>query len=79
MLEMYSEARIAVIREVRNHPKLVADLKVLGPNAEWPDQLGEIAAYCLVMMDGVYLPHELEKLYDVLYTKLKMKSMIRIH
>lgn len=70
--EMFSDARIALQREVKEHPLLIELLKIYEQD-DWPGQLGEIAAYVLVMMDGMYMPHELEKLYDILFWKLRGK------
>ncbi len=77
----YSEARIALMREVsKNHPNLVFTMRASGvkPN-DWPGQLAEIAAYCKVLMDGNYMPDELEALYPQLLAKLRKKGQIIIH
>ena len=78
-LEFFSNARIAVMREVKHHPPLVAqlfELKEENPSADWPDQVGVIAAYCLVMLDGSYMPTELDTLCESLIFKLIDKRKI---
>ncbi|PHQ81742.1 MAG: hypothetical protein COB66_01335 [Coxiella sp. (in: Bacteria)] len=74
-LEVWSEARIALNKEVANHPVL---LNLLGPlpkddHGAW---LGEVAAYVGVIMNGDYMPMELEHLYPKLFWKLKKKGVI---
>jgi len=72
-LEMFSEARIALMREVGQHPKLLQQLHDGGhsPNTDWPEMLGVIAAYCNIVMDGFYSQADLEHLYDIVYWKLR--------
>jgi len=71
--EMFSEGRIALQREVNKHPILVALIQQAAAegNGEWGDQIGEIAAFCGIAMDGMYTHSELEYLYPELYFKLK--------
>jgi len=76
-LEYFSPARIALMREVNKHPPLIELLGTI-PADDWPARIGEIAAYVVIIMDGMYLPHELEKLYDILYEKLWRKRMTRV-
>lgn len=81
-LEFFSNARIAVMREVNKHPQLViqlCELKLENPDADWPDQVGVIAAYCMVVLDGVYMPRELDTLCEQLIFKLIDKRKIIIH
>jgi len=76
--EMFSEARIALMKEVRtNHPELVFKLQAAG-STDWGTQLGEIAAHVNVLMDGNYMPDELEALYPQLIQKLRKKGQIVI-
>lgn len=70
---MFSEAKIALMREVKlHHPDLVTQL-VEQESKEWADQLGTIAAYLFIIMDGVYLPAQLEDLTEKLVWKLRAK------
>jgi hypothetical protein len=72
--EMFSEARIALCREiVKCWPVLAQQLHEVhqeNPDITWPDQLGIIAAFCGVVMDGFYSQQQLEELTDKLYWKL---------
>ena len=70
--EMFSQAKIAMIQECKEHPELMAELSQYQPD-DWGGAVGEIAAYCLVTMEGSYYPSELEKLYEILYFKLRGK------
>jgi len=74
--EMFSEARIELVKEVRRHEPLVYLLKNLGIEASWEDQLAEIAAYCFIVVDGNYTPDDLEGMYDMLIKSLRKKSTI---
>ncbi len=77
--EMFSEARIALMREVsNNHPDLVYYIAATG-SSDWGEVLAEIAAYVNVAMDGNYMPDELEALYPQLIQKLRSKGQIIIH
>ena len=76
--EMFSEGRIALMREVsKNHPNLVFKIATMGSN-DWGDVIGEIAAHVNVAMDGNYMPDELEALYPQLHQKLRSKGQIII-
>lgn len=72
---MFSPAQIAMMKECKKHPML---MELLGGVAQddWGGALAEISAYCLVVMHGEYMPHELEKLYDVLTVKLRKRRQI---
>ena len=69
-LNYFSEARIALINEVKRHDRLLELLAEL-PKDDWPAQIAEIAAYAGVWLDGDYYMIELEPLYVELNFKLK--------
>lgn len=69
-LVFFSESRIQLQKEVRNHPKL-CELIADHPVTEFEEIIAEIAAYCNVIMDGAYYPEDLDKLCDILYWKLR--------
>lgn len=72
-LEYFSEAKIALIREVKVHwPELMQQLAEQ-ESQDWNDQLSTIAAYCFVLLDGFYLPAQLDELADKLVWKLRAK------
>jgi len=79
-LEMFSDARIALMREVKEHPDLlfsIAEVMALG-DGSWEDQLGCIAAHCYIVVDGAYSEQDLDKLYDILVFELKTKRCISV-
>lgn len=69
-LVYFTPARVAMRTECNNHPVLVAQLHELGSGADWADQIGEIAAYCNVAMDGMYSNEDLEILYPQLTKRM---------
>ncbi len=72
---LFSEARIALNREASKHPKLMEDLQYIDPN-DFPATVAEIAAYCNVTVDGDYYDVEIDKLCDILTTKLRAVSSL---
>lgn len=68
-LAYFSEARVALHTECNRHPVLIAQLMAMD-DPDWPEQLAEIAAYCNVMMDGVYSQEDLEILYPQLTKRM---------
>ena len=75
-LEMYSEARIAFERELRdNHPLTM--IKILLASSETGDEIDEgivigcVAAEFGIIMDGMYSKDQIEHLYDMLFHKLR--------
>tara|TARA_R110000744_G_scaffold31727_1_gene74560 strand:- start:9744 stop:10061 length:318 start_codon:yes stop_codon:yes gene_type:complete len=84
-LVYFSQARVNLNQECTHHPVLLSLLMDL-PDPDWSEQLAEIAAYCNVLMDGVYSEEDLEILYPQLTkrmsdTRLSYKSgiIIRSH
>lgn len=76
--EYFSLAKIALIKECKEHPVLMMNLASCDAN-DWPGAIGEIAAYCHVYMDGKYMPCELERLYETLIFKLKGKRAMIVN
>lgn len=70
---LFSEARIALAREVTNHPDLVELLAEYDPT-DFEAQVAEIAAYCKVMVHGDYIALEIDNLCDKLFDILRAKS-----
>ena len=77
---MFSEARIQLTKESREHPELVTCLAALREQGfkDWEDQIACIAAYCFIKVEGMYFQDELDKLADILTFKLKEMRMITI-
>lgn len=76
-LEFFSPERIALNRETKNHPEL-AHLLASYPADDFEGRLGEIAAFCGVLVDGMYLPMELDNLCKILFFRLQQKRMTYI-
>lgn len=71
-LEFFPESRIALSREVAEHPPLL-ELLQKHPQAEFEIILAEIATYCGVVLDGTYTQEDLDKLCDILFKRLRAK------
>ena len=69
-LELFSESRIQLQREVQQHPAL-CELVANHPVTEFETILAEIAAYCGIVLDGSYTKEDLDKLCDILYWRLR--------
>jgi len=67
--QMFGENKIALGREVKNHPEL---LELLANHAvdELEIMLAEIAAYCGVMLNDSYTESDIENLCGILNDKL---------
>lgn len=69
-LEYFSTARNLMMLAATKHPVLVNQCAQFNQRTQWPEIIAEIAAYCNVVLDGSYLPMELENLYCILADKL---------
>ncbi len=78
-LEFFSEAQIALNKEVLQHPMLRIQLQSEAPSGEEGEVIGTIAAYCNITMDGTYSRERIENLYSILVEKLQKIRMIRLH
>jgi len=78
VLQMFSEARIAFEKEIRDHhPKIAMQIliasKEAGIKPGMVDEgiaVGCTAAYFNIMLDGMYSPEQIEFMYDELFHKL---------
>ena len=70
VLDYFSTAKVALLKECNYHPVLVAQINELGSAADWADILAEIAAYANVMLDGDYSQEDLELLYPQLNKRM---------
>jgi hypothetical protein len=68
-INIWPDDLIQLNRETANHPKLMERL-AQQPMAEWEIKLAVIAQYCEVIVDGTYLPEEIERLARILLIKL---------
>jgi hypothetical protein len=71
-INIWPDAFINLQREIQHHPKLQERL-ANHPMAEWEVKLAEICLYCEVIVDGTYMPEEIENLADILYKKLLLR------
>jgi hypothetical protein len=76
--DMFSESKMAILRKVKEHPPLQTLLLQYDLRTQWPDALGEIAAYCNIVVDGMYTQQELDRLEDILYRELSEASMVLV-
>ena len=65
----------ALNKEVTNHPELMPLLAACPPD-DLGARLGEIAAYCNIVLDGVYTPAELDNLAGILVHRLKERNTV---
>jgi len=68
-----SERRVRLVQECTKHPVLLDQLSQLAKvdgELDWADALAEIAAYCNVVMDGLYSEDDLEVLYPQLTKRM---------
>lgn len=68
-LNIWPDSIIALQREIPKHPKLVALLNNHAV-ADWEVRLAEVANYCEIVLDGDYLPEDIEKLAGILEKRL---------
>ena len=71
-LEFFSASKIALSRETKLHPELSEKLACYAPS-DFENKLAETAAYCGVMVDGTYMPSEIDRLCEILLRKLQAK------
>lgn len=71
-LEYFPESRIALAREVTNHPDLM-NLISKHKQEDFEIILAEIAAYCEIVLDATYTQEDINKLCDILWKKLRDK------
>ena len=76
-LEFFSPQRIALQQEVQLHPELMELLANHGGD-QWETKIAEIALYCEVIVDGAYLPQDIDNLCDILTRKLIEKRTLII-
>ena len=75
-LDLFSDDKLALLQELRSHPKLHAELLAYDQRTEWPEMLGHIAAYVGIVMDDAYTAEDLERLHGILYHKLRDRIIL---
>ena len=71
-VNLFPESFIALNRETAEHPVLMERL-ANHQMAEWEVKLAEIANYCEVVLDGDYMPEDIDNICNILYRKLVAK------
>lgn len=71
-VNMFPEYLIRLNVETSKHPILMERL-ANHLMAEWEVKLAEIANYCDVVLDGDYMPEDIENICNILYRKLIAK------
>jgi hypothetical protein len=69
-LRLHSTARSELMREINKQPVL-CELITLSGHKDWGDIIGEVAAWCNIILDGSYSQEDLEALYPRLTNKLE--------
>lgn len=73
--EYFPQVRIDLAQELQYHPELQQLLA--NHNAEdFEVKLAEVAAYCDVMLDGYYLPEEIDSICRLLIDRLRKKRIL---
>ena len=75
VLEFFPQVAIELNKELQYHPLLQATMT---PSMSLEEKIGHIAAYCNVVVDDYFLEEEIEKLMNLLLSRLKVKSAIVI-
>lgn len=69
---VYSRERMELTKEIQNHPRLLEN--IAADNAtDWADVLASTAAYCDILLDGLYNEADQDRLAAILYDKLRAK------
>lgn len=74
-LEFFSDAMIALNKEIQHHPDLQEQLNHM-PTHEMEVRLACIAAFCNVAMDGYFFKEELDEIAAMLFNKLREKRTL---
>jgi hypothetical protein len=68
-INLFPECFIQLQAELTHHPRLQEILQQQ-PGTEWEIRLAQIAHYCSVILDGDYLPEDVERVCEILRIKL---------
>lgn len=71
-LEYFDPRLLALQQELMNHPELMERV-ARHPPQETEMRIAEIAAYCNILLDGYYIPEEINNLAALLTQKLYEK------
>ena len=76
LVDMWSENRIRLQREITKHPKLLAELVNEGIRTleehKWPEVVTVAAGYCGIAMEGWYSVQDFENLEIIVHDRLRL-------
>lgn len=77
IIQQFPEEVIELNRELATdyHPGLKAILHTLEPGADFTERLGHIAAYCELVLDGMYSPDDIVGICAKLVDRLKERRV----
>ncbi len=78
-LVFFSDARIALNKEIQRHSRLVKMLEEFQGVRNWPATLGVVGIYLGIAFDTTFNAEELEKLEGQLVLLLRKKGIIIVH
>jgi hypothetical protein len=67
-LEFFSEDRIALHREVKMHPELMAQIN---PSGDFAEKLGVVAAYVNIALDDYYTEEDIDSICSMIVSRLR--------
>ena len=73
-LEYFPPHMIELQEEIFNHPELCR-LLANHPPQEKEARIAEIATYCGILLNGMYMPEDIDKLCEILHRKLVEKRI----
>ena len=73
-LEYFPPHMIELQEEIFQHPELCR-LLANHPPQEKEARIAEIAAYCGIILNGMYMPEDIDKLCEILHRKLVEKRI----
>ncbi len=76
--EYFPDCYVELMRETKYHPNLIDKMREVDTQ-NFINLLEVIATYVGVVLDGTYMPGELEGLCNICYEKLRKKRSIIIH
>ncbi len=74
-IAMFPQEVLELQVELQQHPDLLVKLCQLPPGSDLSDKIGEIAAYCEVILDGMYDNDSLLRLCGILLKKLQARRL----
>lgn len=73
-LNFFPDPFIQLNMEILNHP-ILGEMLSGHPAHEWEIRLAQIAQYCEVVLDGCYMPEDIENICTILVKRLVAKRV----